>query len=61
MLDEAVLALARLYHQGILAMPEDEDRNRAYRHTAYRQFGLWHNGRLGLETDESSKVVVFGA
>nr|XP_022311470.1 P2X purinoceptor 7-like [Crassostrea virginica] len=47
MLDEAVLALARLYRQDILAMPEDEDRNRANRHTAYRQFVLWHHGRLG--------------
>ena len=47
MLDEAVLALARLYRQDILAIPEDEDRNRANRHTAYRQFVLWHHGRLG--------------
>ena len=47
MLDEAVLALARLYRQDMLAMPEDEDRNRANRHTAYRQFVLWHHGRLG--------------
>lgn len=47
MLDEAVLAVARLYRQDILAMPEDEDRNRANRHTAYRQFVLWHHGRLG--------------
>lgn len=38
MLDEAVLAVARLYRQDILAMPEDED---------YRQFVLWHHGRLG--------------
>ena len=28
-------------------MPEDEDRNSANRHTAYRQFVLWHHGRLG--------------
>lgn len=47
MLDEAVLAVARLYRQDILAMPEDVDRNRANRHTAYRQFVLWHHGRLG--------------
>ncbi|XP_061175958.1 P2X purinoceptor 7-like [Saccostrea echinata] len=46
MLDEAVLALARLYRQDILAMLEDEDRNRANRHTAYRQFVLWHHGKL---------------
>lgn len=47
MLDEAVLAVARLYRQDILAMPEDEDSNRANRHTAYRQLVLWHHGRLG--------------
>lgn len=47
MLDEAVLAVARLYRQDILAMPEDEDRNQANRHTAYRQFVLWYHGRLG--------------
>nr|XP_011453686.2 P2X purinoceptor 7-like [Crassostrea gigas] len=47
LLDEAVLAVARLYRQDILAMPEDEDRDRANRHTAYRQFVLWHYGRLG--------------
>lgn len=46
MLDEAVLALARQC-QDILAMPKDENRNRAIRHTAYRQFVLWHHGRLG--------------
>ncbi|XP_048778906.2 uncharacterized protein LOC125661448 [Ostrea edulis] len=46
-LDEAVLALARLYRQDILAMPEDADRNRANRHTGYRQFVLWHHGKLG--------------
>ncbi|XP_062581904.1 uncharacterized protein LOC134243685 [Saccostrea cucullata] len=46
-LNEAVLALARLYRQGILAQPEDEDRNKANRHTAYRQFVLWHHGKLG--------------
>nr|XP_019930452.2 uncharacterized protein LOC105347225 [Crassostrea gigas] len=46
-LNEAVLALARLYRQDILAMPEDIDRNRANRHTAYRQFVLWHHGKLG--------------
>lgn len=46
-LNEAVLALARLYRQDILAMPEDTDRNRANRHTAYRQFVFWHHGKLG--------------
>eukprot|EP00105_Crassostrea_gigas_P045295 XP_019929443.1 PREDICTED: P2X purinoceptor 7-like [Crassostrea gigas] len=46
-LNEAVLALARPYRQDILAMPEDTDRNRANRHTAYRQFVLWHHGKLG--------------
>ncbi|XP_048746229.1 P2X purinoceptor 7-like [Ostrea edulis] len=46
-LNEAVLALARLYRQDILAQPDDGDRNKANRHTAYRQFVLWHHGRLG--------------
>ena len=46
-LNEAVLALARLYRQDILAQPADADRNKANRHTAYRQFVLWHHGRLG--------------
>ncbi|XP_052695562.1 P2X purinoceptor 7-like [Crassostrea angulata] len=46
-LNEAVLALARLYRQDILAMPKDTAINRANRHTAYRQFLLWHHGKLG--------------
>ena len=36
-----------LYRQDILAYPEDADRNKAFRHCGYRQFILWHHGRLG--------------
>ncbi|KAK3107166.1 hypothetical protein FSP39_008406 [Pinctada imbricata] len=46
-LDEAVLALARLYREDVLAVPADEDYNRGNRHTAYRQYILWTHGRLG--------------
>jgi hypothetical protein len=45
-LNEAVLALARLYRRDVLAQPEDEGRNKVNRHTAYRQFVLWHHWRL---------------
>lgn len=46
-LDEAVLALARLYREDVLALPADENYNRANRHAAYRQFILWTYGKLG--------------
>ncbi|XP_062568754.1 P2X purinoceptor 7-like [Saccostrea cucullata] len=46
-LDEAVLALARLYREDVLALPTDEDYNRANRHSAYRQYILWSYGKLG--------------
>lgn len=46
-LDEAVLALARLYRNDVLAMEELEDYNKSNRHAAYRQFVLWQHGRLG--------------
>ena len=46
-LDENVLQVANLYRQDIFAYPEDVDRNKGYRHAAYRQFILWQHGRLG--------------
>ncbi|XP_060067060.1 uncharacterized protein LOC132547309 [Ylistrum balloti] len=46
-LDEAVLALARLYRQDTFALPEEEDWNKANRHAAYRQYIFWQLGRLG--------------
>lgn len=59
-LNEAVLALARLYRQDILAQPEDGDRNKANRHTAYRQFVLWHHGRLGAGDREYYQAAAYG-
>lgn len=46
-LDEAVLALARMYRQDILALDEGADVRKCNRHAAYRQFILWQHGRLG--------------
>ncbi|XP_069139074.1 P2X purinoceptor 7-like [Argopecten irradians] len=46
-MDDAVLALARLYREDVFALPGDVDLNRANRHTAYRQYVLWQFGRLG--------------
>ncbi|KAK3107128.1 hypothetical protein FSP39_007873 [Pinctada imbricata] len=46
-LDESVLRLAQLYRQDMLALDEDADINRGYRHALYRQFVLWTYGRLG--------------
>lgn len=46
-LDEAVLSIAQRYWEDVLAVPRDQDVNRGYRHSAYRQFILWHYGRLG--------------
>lgn len=37
-----------LYRQDGLALPVDEDYNKGKRHAAYRQFILWHHGRLGV-------------
>lgn len=39
---------AQLYRQDGLALPVDEDYNKGKRHAAYRQFILWHHGRLGV-------------
>lgn len=49
-LDEAVLSIAQRYREdcsGSTKGPRDQDVNRGYRHTAFRQFILWHYGRLG--------------
>lgn len=47
-LDELVLQMAQLYRQDVLALPIDEDYNRGKRYAAYRQYILWHHGRLGV-------------
>lgn len=47
-LDELVLQMAQLYRQDVLALPVDDDYNKGKRHAAYRQFILWHHGRLGI-------------
>lgn len=46
-LDEAVLSLARLYREDVLALPADPDNNRGNRHAGYRQYVLWTYGKLG--------------
>ena len=46
-LDEAVLALRRLYRRDIFVFDNDADWNKANRHQAYRQYILWTHGRLG--------------
>ncbi|XP_056003541.1 P2X purinoceptor 7-like [Ostrea edulis] len=45
-LDEAVLAPARLYRRDILVFNEVDER-KGNRHQAYRQYILWTYGRLG--------------
>ena len=45
-LDEAVLALGRLYRRDILVLDDNADWNKANRHQAYRQYILWTHGRL---------------
>ena len=47
-LDELVLHVAQMYRQDVLALPQDEDYNKGKRFAAYRQFILWHHGRLGV-------------
>jgi hypothetical protein len=46
-LDEAVLALARMYRRDVLVLDDEVDLMSANRHAAYRQFILWQHGRLG--------------
>ncbi|KAK3093218.1 hypothetical protein FSP39_012825 [Pinctada imbricata] len=46
-LDDSVLRLSQLYRQDVLALNEDQDINRGYRHAGYRQYILWTYGRLG--------------
>ena len=45
-LDPHVLQVANFYRHDVLAMDVEYD-HRAKRHSAYRQFALWHHGRLG--------------
>ena len=45
-LDDLVLQVAQMYRQDVLALPQDEDYNKGKRHAAYRQYILWHHGRL---------------
>ena len=47
-LDDLVLQVAQMYRQDVLALPQDEDYNKGKRHAAYRQYILWHHGRLGV-------------
>ena len=47
-LDELILHVAQMYRQHVLALPQDEDYNKGKRFAAYRQFILWHHGRLGV-------------
>ena len=47
-LDELVLNLAQICRQDVLAQPQDKDYNKGKRRAAYRQFILWHHGRLGV-------------
>jgi len=45
-LDEAVLALARMYRRDVLVINDEDDVRKGNRHQAYRQFVLWYHGRL---------------
>nr|XP_034322813.1 uncharacterized protein LOC105330494 [Crassostrea gigas] len=47
-IEELVLQMAQLYRHDVLALPVDEDYNRGKRYAAYRQYILWHHGRLGV-------------
>lgn len=49
-LEPTVLRLANNYRADIFALlidDEVDDRNKSYRHSAYRQYVLWRNGYLG--------------
>lgn len=45
-----MLVVTQMYRQDVLALPQEEDYNKGSgkRHAAYRQFVLWHHGRLGV-------------
>lgn len=45
-LDEGVLAIARMYRRDILVFDDEADQKKANRHQAYRQYILWSFGRL---------------
>lgn len=46
-LDPLVLGVARAYRNDMLGGGRQIEPNKANRHAAYRQFVLWHYGRLG--------------
>ncbi|WAR28267.1 P2RX7-like protein [Mya arenaria] len=46
-LNERVVALARIFRRDLLVFEDDVDLMRANQHQAYRQFILWSYGRLG--------------
>ena len=46
-LDPGVLAIARRYHQQVMAEGADQDTNRGYRWAGYTQYTLHQHGRLG--------------
>ncbi|XP_070550606.1 P2X purinoceptor 7-like [Ptychodera flava] len=46
-LNEAVLAMMRIYRREIFATDDSDDNNDANRHAAYRQYVMWQHGRLG--------------
>lgn len=51
-IDKLVLAGAQMYRQDVMALPQEEDWNNEKRQAAYRQFVLWHHGRLSVGVRE---------
>ena len=45
-LDEGVLAIARMYRRDILVFDDEADKKKANRHQVYRKYILWSHGRL---------------
>ncbi|XP_043943306.1 uncharacterized protein LOC122815120 [Protopterus annectens] len=46
-LHKTVLHVADRYRRTLFGLPVDTDENHRYRHCAYRQFTVWHYGRIG--------------